>query len=102
MNTNGLKCRAGRAARKFPAVIACGLLAVLALCTQAAAQDCPNVRNFGELTAGERRESETQLVRVQGVYFTTEDKNALLPEVEGRRWNPAFATVSTREFRDKL
>lgn len=79
-----------------------GLLAALALCARAAAQDCPNVRNFGEPTAEERRESRTLLVRVQGVYFTTEDKNAFLPEVEGRRWNPAFATVSTEEFRDKL
>jgi len=91
-----------RAARKLSAVGACGLLAALALGARAAAQDCPNVRNYGELAAEEKREGETRLVQVQGVYFVVEDKNAFLPEVEGRRWNPVFATVGTEEFRDRL
>jgi hypothetical protein len=102
MNTNCLMARAARAARILSAAIGCGLLAALALGARAAAQDCPNVRNFGELTAEERRAGETLLVRVQALYFIAEDKNAFLPEVEGRRWNPAFVTVSTEAFGDKF
>src|SRR5215213_679864 len=102
MNTNSMKRRAARAARKLSAAGACGLLAALALGARAAAQDCPNVRNFGEQTAEERREGRAGLVQVQGVYFVTDDKSAFLPEVEGRRWNPAFVTVGTEAFRDKL
>lgn len=102
MNTNCMKCCAARAARKLSAAAACGLLAALALGARAVAQDCPNVRNFGESQAAERREGETRLVKVQGLYFITEDKNAFLPEVEGRRWNPAFETVSTKAFSAKL
>ena len=99
MNTNCIKrC----AARRLAAAAACGLLAALALGARAAAQDCPNVRNYGELAAEEKREGETRLVQVQGVYFVVEDKNAFLPEVEGRRWNPAFVTVGTDEFSDRL
>jgi hypothetical protein len=103
MNTNGIKPRAARGARRLSAVTACGLFATLALgAWGAAAQDCPNVRNFGERAAEKRREGETLLVRVQGLYFVTEDKNTFLPEVEGRRWNPAFVTLSTEAFSDKL
>lgn len=102
MKANSFKQRAVRAGRRCLATVAVGLLAAPTLGARAAAQDCPNVRTFGEPPAEARLWGETRSVRVRGVYFTTEDKNALIPEVEGRRWNPASVTFSTEEFRDKL
>ena len=102
MNKQGHRRRALGRARRLSAACAAGLLAALALAAQAAAQDCPNLRRFGEQPLEARLAGETRGVRVQTVYFRTEDKNAFLPEVEGRRWNPAFMTASNDAFRDKL
>ncbi|MFL6256413.1 MAG: hypothetical protein ACJ74T_15525 [Pyrinomonadaceae bacterium] len=99
---NNFKRRVIRAGARCLGAVAAGMLAAVALGPQAAAQDCPNVRTFGEQLAEARREGETRRVQVQGVYFNSEDKNAFLPEVEGRRWNPVFVTVSTGEFSDRL
>src|ERR1044072_713698 len=102
MNASGRKRGAGRAARRLSVASACGLLAALALGARADPQDCQKERNKGELAAEEKREGKTQLVNVQGVYFIADDKKAFLPEVEGRRWTPALATISPGEFRDRL
>jgi len=103
MYANSFKQRRIRAGRKLSAAVAAaGLLASLALGARAAAQDCPNVRTFGVQAQEARPAGETRQVEVQAVYFRTEDKDAFLPEVEGRRWNPAFLTISTDAFRDKL
>ena len=98
MNKQGYKRRALSRVRHLSAAFAAGLLAALA----AAAQDCPNVRKYGEPSSEARLEGETRSVEVKTIYFRTEDKNAFLPEVEGRRWNPAFLTASNDAFRNKL
>lgn len=102
MNEKGFKRRALSWARHYLAAFAAGLLAALALGAPAAAQDCPNVRKYGEPPLEARLEGVTRSVEVKAVYFRTEDKNAFLPEVEGRRWNPALLTINTDAFRDKL
>jgi hypothetical protein len=50
MNTNNFKQRVIHAGARCLGTVAAGLLAALALGAQAAAQDCPNVRTFGERT----------------------------------------------------
>lgn len=102
MNEKGFKRRALGWARQHAAAFVAGLLAALALGAPAAAQDCPNIRQYGAPPSETRLAGEARGVEVKAVYFRTQDKNAFLPEVEGRRWNPAFLTVTTDAFRDKL
>lgn len=102
MNTNTFKQNAIHMARQLSLVVAATLLLTLSLATQAAAQSCPNVRTFGARPTGLRADGETRRVRVQAVYFRTDDKNAFIPETSDRRWSSSSVMVGTDDFRGKL
>ena len=102
MNMQGLQRRSPNRGRHLLVTLAAGLLAALWAGVPAAAQDCPNLRMFGVPPVESQLEAGTRSVEVKAVYFRTDDKDAFLPEVEGRRWNPAFLTLNTDAFRSKL
>jgi hypothetical protein len=106
MNTNTLKQNAIQTARRLSLVIVAGLLVTLSLAAQVSAQgttpSCPNARNFGERAKGIRAEGETRRVRVQAVYFRTDDKNAFISEANGVGLAPSTKKLGSEEFRGRL
>lgn len=94
-----------RAARRLPLVAA--LFATLALAPQAAAQislqqSCPNARAYAMRPPGICEEGEARRVRVQAVYFRTEDKNAFISEANGVGLASSTRLFRSEDFSGKL
>lgn len=98
MNTNSFKQNALHTTGKLSLAVAFGLLAALTV----AAQPCPNARNFGERPGGIRREGETRRVRVQAVYFRTDDNDAFIPETSDWRLSSSTVKLGSEDFRGRL
>ena len=107
MNTNTIKQNAMQTTRRLSLAVAGTLLAVLALAAPAAAQvttqqSCPNVRTFGARPTGIRADGETRRVRVQAVYFSTDDKDAFIREAADRSRSSSIVKLGSADFSDKL
>lgn len=94
-----------RTARRFS--LAAALFATLALAPQAAAQislqqSCPNARDYAMRPPGICEEGEARRVRVQAVYFRTDDKNAFISEANGVGLAPSTRLLRSEDFSGKL
>ena len=105
MYTNTPKRNALHKTRRLSQTIA-ALFATLALAPLAAAQislqqSCPDARDYAMRPPGICEEGESRRVRVQAVYFRTDDKNAFIPETYGRL-SASTKLISTAEFGGRL
>lgn len=107
MNPTTLKQNAIHSAPKLSLAIVAALFATLALAPQAAAQislqqSCPNARDYAMRPPGICEVDETRRVRVQAVYFRTDDKNVFIPETADRRWSSSTLKLGSEDFNYKL
>jgi hypothetical protein len=92
---------------QFSLAIAAGLLVTLGLAAPAAAQispqqSCPTARDYAMRPPGICEEGESRRVRVQAVYFRTDDKNAFISEANGVRLAPSTRLFRYEDFSGKL
>jgi hypothetical protein len=83
------------------------LLVTLALAAPAAAQisiqqSCPTARGYGMRPPGICEVDETRRVRVQAVYFRTDDKNAFISEANGVGLAPSTKLLRSEDFSGTL
>ena len=107
MTPTTLKQNAIHSAPKLSLAIVAALLATLALAPQAAAQislqqSCPNARDYAMRPPGICEVDETRRVRVQAVYFRTDDKNAFISEANGVRLASSTRLIRSEDFSGKL
>jgi hypothetical protein len=92
---------------QFSLAIAAGLLVTLGLAAPAAAQislqeSCPNARDYAMRPPGICEVDESRRVRVQAVYFRTDDKNAFISEANGVRLASSTKLLRSEDFSGKL
>lgn len=107
MYTNTPKRNAFHSTSKLFLNIVAGLLVSLGLTGQAAAQlplqqSCPNARDYAMRPPGICEEGESRRVRVQAVYFRTDDKNAFISEANGVGLAPSTRLLRSEDFSGKL
>lgn len=93
--------------RRLSLAVAAALFATLALAPQAAAQislqqSCPDARDYAMRPPGICEEGESRRVRVQAVYFRTDDKNAFISEANGVRLAPSTRLLRSEDFSANL
>src|SRR3954466_14424229 len=107
MNPTTLKQNAIHSAPKLSLAIVAALFATLALAPRAAAQislqqSCPNARDYAMRPPGICEVDETRRVRVQAVYFRTDDKNAFISEANGVGLASSTRLLRSEDFSGKL
>ena len=106
MYTNTPKRNALYKTRRLSYAVA-ALFATLALAPQAVAQinlqqSCPDARDYAMRPPGICEEGESRRVRVQAVYFRTDDKNAFISEANGVGLASSTKLLRSEEFSGKL